>query len=162
MNHKTGPALIVLIILTGAMILGAGCSEEESALPKWYDPLRDPGSDLQVAVELAQQAEKRVLMVVGGDWCKWCHFLRDFWNLHSDINGYLHDHYVLLKVNFSPDNKNEVFLSKYPEIRSYPHINILDANGALLHSQDTAVLESGQSYDPVIMKDFLRKWSGRE
>ena len=162
MNHKAGPALIALILLAGALIIGAGCLREDSALPKWYDPLRDPGSDLQVAVELAQQSEKRVLMVVGGDWCKWCHFLRDFLDQHSEINEDLHDHYVMLKVNFSPENKNEAFLSNYPAIPSYPHISILDANSALLHSQDTSVLESGQSYDPVIMKDFLRKWSGRE
>ncbi len=64
-----------------------------------------------------------------------------------------------MKVNFSKENKNEKFLSKYPEIPGYPHIFVLDKNGKLLHSQNTGELESGSNHDKKKMMDFLKKWA---
>jgi len=55
--------------------------------------------------------------------------------------------FVTLKINFSEENKNQKVLSKYPAIDGYPHIFFLDAQGKLLLSQDTGVLESGKSYN---------------
>jgi hypothetical protein len=61
-------------------------------------------------------------------------------------------------VNFSPDNENKAFLSRYPKVAGYPHLFVLDKTGKLLHSQDTALLESGKSYSRERMKAFLLKW----
>ena len=66
---------------------------------------------------------------------------------------------VTLKVNFSPENKNEPLLSKYGEIPGYPHIFVLDSEGKLLHSQNTSELEAGKSYNKELFVDFLKKWA---
>ena len=51
----------------------------------------------------------------------------------------------------------EVFLSKYPPISGYPHIYVLDENGALFHSQNNSDLEEGRSYSRTAILEFIRK-----
>jgi hypothetical protein len=36
---------------------------------------------------------------------------------------------------------------------------VLDADGRLLHSQDSAQLEAGKDYDPGAVRTFLVSWS---
>jgi hypothetical protein len=66
---------------------------------------------------------------------------------------------VTVKINFSKENENEKFLSKYPKIPGYPHLFVLEKDGKLLHSQFTADLEEGQSYYLQKFTDFLKKWT---
>jgi hypothetical protein len=69
--------------------------------------------------------------------------------------------FVWLKVNWSPDNRNEAVLSRWPKIESYPHLFVLGPDGALLHSQDTSELEKGKGYDREKFIAFLKRWSGQ-
>jgi hypothetical protein len=62
-------------------------------------------------------------------------------------------------VNVSPENENKAVLSRYPEIKGYPHLFVLEEDGELLHSQDTSPLELGASYDLQKLFTFLRKWA---
>ena len=64
----------------------------------------------------------------------------------------------MVKVNYSPENENEDVLSRYPEVAGYPHFFVLDGEGRLLHSQDTAKLEKGKSYHARRFKRFLTRW----
>ncbi len=124
-----------------------------------YDPARNPEEDLKKTIVEAKKTGKRILLEVGGDWCIWCHKLDKFFEENKDVKKFLDDHFILMKVNFSKENKNEKFLSKYPEIPGYPHIFVLDKNGKLLHSQNTGELESGSNHDKKKMMDFLKKWA---
>jgi hypothetical protein len=65
---------------------------------------------------------------------------------------------LVLKVNYSTDNKNADFLSKYPTIPGYPHFFVLDSDGTFLHSQGTGALEEGRGYNEQVFLDFLDKW----
>ena len=65
----------------------------------------------------------------------------------------------MVKVNYSPENKNEKLLSHYPRVPGYPHLFILDGNGKLLHSHDTGELESGRHHDREKVFSFLREWA---
>ncbi|MEP7084738.1 MAG: hypothetical protein ABI854_08375 [Betaproteobacteria bacterium] len=49
-------------------------------------------------------------------------------------------------------------LALYPPIKGYPHLFVLDAEGALLHSQQTDALEEGESYNVQRFEEFLRRW----
>jgi len=62
----------------------------------------------------------------------------------------------LVKINFSPDNRNKKVLSKFPSISGYPHLFVLDESGNLIHSQDTAELESGDNFDREKVIKFLQ------
>ena len=129
------------------------------ALPEKFDPARDAASDVATAVATAKAQRKRVLVDVGGEWCSWCHILDRFVAANADVRALRDANYVWVKVNWSRENKNEALLARWPAIKGYPHLFVLDADGRLLHSQDTAVLESGKDYDKAKFIDFLRAWA---
>jgi thiol:disulfide interchange protein len=149
--------LLICAVLSAVLIFVSCSSEPEGA---GYDPARDPAADLAAAMEEASASGRRILLEVGGEWCHWCHILEEFFDTHDEHRKLLNDRYVVVKVNYSPENENEAFLSRYPPFKGYPHIMILNADGSHLHSQDTGLLEKGQGYDPEVMKAFLEKWSG--
>lgn len=124
-----------------------------------YDPSADPARDLAAAVVKAQAENKRILVEVGGDWCVWCHIMDQFYVDNPELLSLRQASYVLVKVNYSQENQNEAFLSKYPQIPGYPHIFIMDSDGKLLHSQDTSELEQGESYNLDKFTAFLKQWS---
>ena len=124
-----------------------------------YDPARDPSGDLATAIERASAEQKRILIQVGGEWCVWCHILDDFIQGEKEILSVLGESFVIQKVNFDNVNRNEAFLSKYPNIAGYPHIHVLEKDGSFLHSQQTNELETGRSYSRSAIMGFLRKWA---
>src|ERR1041384_4181404 len=83
------------------------------------------------------------MLELGGDWCIWCKYMDDFYKTYPEILRFRADHYVLVKVNVSLKNRNEIFLSQFPVAAGYPPIYILDRDGTFLHSQNTAELEDG-------------------
>jgi len=123
-----------------------------------FDPAKDPFKDLENAVVKAKSENKRIILDVGGEWCIWCHRLDAFIENDDEIKGFLSDNFITVKVNFSPENKNEKFLSQYPAIKGYPHIFVLDTDGKFLHSQDTGLLEKEKSYDKEKILEFLKEW----
>ena len=125
-----------------------------------FDPKRDPDKDLAAAIKLATKENKRIMLDVGGEWCSWCHKLDKFFETNDEARKILKDKYVVVKVNFSPENENKAFLGRYPKINGYPHLFVLDKSGKLLHSQDTGLLETGPSHDPAKVIPFLNKWAG--
>ncbi len=127
-----------------------------------FDPARDPSKDLQNTVTEALKTNKNIILDVGGEWCIWCHRIDAFIEGHEDINSFLQKNYVIMKVNYSPENKNEAFLSDYPKISGYPHLFVLDENGKLLHSQDTGKLEGGKDYNLQKFMSFLKVWAPKK
>ena len=129
-----------------------------------FDPARNAAKDVQDAIRLARQTHKRILLDVGGEWCIWCHRLDSLFLQNKDLAAYLNNHYVVVKVNVSRENKNEDFLSQYPKVAGYPHLFVLDQDGKLLHSQDTGELEFPKEnpvkgHDKKKVFHFLEKWT---
>jgi thioredoxin-related protein len=124
-----------------------------------FDPARDPEKDLNKAIEEAKKTDKRILLDVGGEWCIWCHYLDKFFEENKDVADFMHKNFVVLKINFSKENENKEFLSKFPQIPGYPHLFVLDENGKLLHSQDTSELEKGRGHDREKIFAFLKEWA---
>jgi len=124
--------------------------------PPKFDPSRDAAADVRAAVDSARAQRKNVLVDVGGEWCIWCHILDKFIATHAPVKRLLDDNYVVVKVNWSPQNRNEAVLSQWPKIKGYPHLFVLDDKGQLLHSQDTSELEAGKDYDEGKVLAFLR------
>jgi len=124
-----------------------------------YDPARNADADIEAALKEARRTNKRVLLEVGGLWCIWCRIMDEFFVKHPDLLAYREKNYVMVKVNMSEENKNEVVLARYPKINGYPHIFVLDSEGKLLHSQDTGLLEEGKGYNLEKFSNFLKEWS---
>jgi len=124
-----------------------------------YDPSRDPEQDLSSAIADALENSKRIILIIGGEWCVWCHILDRFLSENKDIQILWSDNYVTVKVNVSPENGNEEFLSRYPKVEGYPYFFVLEKDGSLLHSQRTAKLEAGYTYSKEKMREFLKEWA---
>lgn len=154
-------------LVMAALILGCTASsfalpaDSASHAPKHaaFDPQRDAAKDIAAAVEEAAKTGRRVLLDVGGNWCKWCRMLDNFFETNADVANLLNRNFVVVKVNFSKENENKEVLSRYPKVQGYPHFFVLGSDGTLIHSQNTGELEKGQGYDPVKMKAFLTKWT---
>jgi thiol:disulfide interchange protein len=151
----------LLFVACAAPWLPALAAETRVLLPATFDPARDPAKDLDTALRIARAVGRRVLLDVGGEWCSWCHVLDRFFAANDDLRRLRDAHYVWLKINWSKENRNEAFLRRFPSIKGYPHFFVLDANGALVHSQDTSLLEAGKDYDPASMRAFLVRWAGQ-
>ena len=123
-----------------------------------YDSARNPGDDLASTITRAQAEKKNILVQVGGDWCGWCKLMSKFIETDEKVRDNILENYLVMKVTWNPDNNNEAFLSQYPAIAGYPHLFVLDTDGKLLHSQDTAELEEGHGYNEVAYLEFLDKW----
>jgi thioredoxin-related protein len=124
-----------------------------------FDPSRDAEQDIQMGIAEAQRTGRHVILDVGGEWCIWCHRLDAFFSENKDVSDVLKTNYVIIKVNYSKENKNEKVLSRYPKVSGYPHLFVLDQKGTLLHSQNTGDLESGKGYDRSKILTFLAAWA---
>jgi thioredoxin-related protein len=148
---KSAVALVALVF--AAQISSSGTR------PDKFDPKRDAVKDIREAVAEAKRTGKRVMLDVGGEWCIWCHRLDSLFQQNKDLDEFLHENFVVVKVNYSPENKNEKLLSRYPKVAGYPHLFVLDSEGKLLHSQDTGELESGKHHDRAKVFSFLKQWA---
>jgi thiol:disulfide interchange protein len=126
-------------------------------LAQKFDPNRDAQDDLDHALTMAQAQGKLVFVDLGGEWCTWCHIFDRFVAAHPEVKNSLDEKYVVVKVNYSPQNRNEQLLSRWPKAKGYPHFYILDAGGRVLHSQASAELEAGNDYDEAKMLALLRR-----
>ncbi|MGD0226172.1 MAG: thioredoxin family protein [Terriglobia bacterium] len=124
-----------------------------------YDVARDPAKDLQDAIAEATRTNKRILLEVGGDWCVYCNIMDTTFESHPRLQKLRDDNYVTVKINYSKENPNDKFLSKYPAIPDYPHFFVLDSKGALLQSQPTHRFEHGKTYNVGKIDAFLRRSS---
>ena len=124
-----------------------------------YDPARNAEQDIRDAVAEAESVGKRILLEVGGEWCIWCHIMDAFFEKNPELLALREKNFIMVKINYSEENKNEPLLSRYPPINGYPHLFVLERDGKLLHSQDTAKLEEGKSYNLAKFMAFLKEWS---
>jgi thioredoxin-related protein len=127
--------------------------------PAGYDKARDPAADLAAAIPQAQRENKRILLEVGGEWCVYCRILNKVVHEDERLAKRLQGDFIVIKVNFSDDVKNEAFLSRYPEIPSYPHLFLLEADGTFLLSESPDLFMDEDKYVPDKILEFLEKWA---
>lgn len=153
--------LLLPLVLGTALFHGEAYSAGHlwsQSLPDYsqgYDEQRDPARDLAAATAKASTEGKKVLLLVGGEWCSWCQEMNHFLDQQPDLAGQLNRTFVVVKVNVSKQNKNESFLKGYPEYLGVPHFYVLDAKGKLLESFNTGLLEKGDSYDGEKFGKFI-------
>lgn len=149
--------LILLLAMSGINAVAQTTTEK----PHIYNPQADAAADIRTAVKQAAKEHKHVFVQVGGNWCIWC--VR-FHNLvHSDtmLTRIMNENYVVVHVNYSPENKNEKVLAQleYPQRFGYPVFVILDAKGKRLHTQNSGYLEEGKGHSAKKVAEFLNHWS---
>ncbi len=144
---QTAPALAKLVRLTDTATL--------------YHPAADAKADIAAAVRQAAASHKNVLLQIGGNWCIWCLYFNDLVKKDADLDRYLRDNYVVVHVNFSPENKNEQVLADlgYPQRFGFPVFVVLDDKGTRLHTQNSSYLEEGKGHSKAKVMEFFQNWS---
>lgn len=159
--------LKVLIFLTASLLLSTSFTYSQNnnqlktnnANVEQFDPARDAAKDLQNAIGAAEKTNKRIILDVGGEWCIWCHRLDSMFVKNPNLSNFRDKNFIYVKINFSKENKNEKFLSQFPEIPGYPHWFVLDSNGKVLKSESSEEFESGKGHSPEKVMAFLKKWA---
>jgi thioredoxin-related protein len=140
-----------------------GCRVAHAAEDIGYDSRANAAAQLAEGVAHAKAEDKLVLAIAGGDWCIWCHYLNAFVKKNADVEKALYDTFVIVKVYYGDDNKNERFFSSWPKADGYPHFWVFSGDGNLLASQPTLPLEDGdKSYDKDRFLAFVARWKNPE
>ncbi|MBO4580895.1 MAG: thioredoxin family protein [Bacteroidales bacterium] len=142
------------------MFVSLWCSAlwAQSAL---YSESADAMQQITQAVQTAAQSNKYVLCQVGGNWCPWCVRFAYFTQSDTAIRQILEDNYVYIHVNYSKNNKNPQAMQYLgnPARFGFPVLVILDERGQVIHIQNSAYLEEGNSYNAQKVKEFLSQWT---
>lgn len=154
--------LIAAVLITlplaaqGSAVPPAKAMTKVEAAP--FDPTRDSAKDLEAAKVEAKKTNRRILLDVGGNWCSWCRLMDRWFKEHPAVREARDKAFVVVPVNYSPENKNEAFLGQYPKVDGYPHLFVLDADGKLIQDQSTGALEDGHGYSEAAMNAFIAAW----
>lgn len=126
-----------------------------------YHPEANAQADIEAAVKQAAVEGKHVFLQIGGNWCVWCRRFHQFIADDAEINRYLADHFVVVKVNYSKENRNEAVLEKleFPQRFGFPVFVVLDQTGRRIHTQNSGYLESEGGYDKEKVLSFFKQWS---
>ena len=158
------------LILAALVAVAAGCTPEaDNAKPKHaalagyavYDPAAKGELLITAATAKARAENKRVLVVFGGNWCKWCHHLDDVFTGDKNVKAALDQHFVVVHVD---SDGNGALNEKYnnPFSNGFPVMLVLDGDGKLLHTQDTGGIEREDhtvGYDVDKTVTFLKSWA---
>ena len=145
------------LVLSAAILGGSVHAAETKDIG--YDAKADAFALRDAAIAQAAVQDKLVLLISGGDWCIWCHYLAAFLDRETDLDAALHDVFVVAKVYVGDENLNQEFFATLPKAAGAPHFWVLSATGELLASQDTLSLEDGaKSYDRDKFRAFIDRW----
>jgi thiol:disulfide interchange protein len=129
-----------------------------------YDPSLDGWKQLQVAGRKAAADNKRVLVIVGGNWCKWCRALDTLMTEDAGLRREL-ESYEVVHLNYSKENKNPEAMAHLgnPEKLGFPSLLVLSSRLQVLRTQSSDIFETGDpnkpDHDPAKLLAFLRTWA---
>jgi hypothetical protein len=150
------------LLLAAVFALAASVAAAQPKKDIGYDPRANAFEQLEAAVATAAAEDKLLLLISGGDWCSWCHYLAAFLAREKALDAALHEVFVVQKVYVGEDNMNKEFFARLPKAAGAPHFWVLSPTGAVLASQDTLPLEDGaKSYDRTKFTAFVEQWRER-
>jgi thiol-disulfide isomerase/thioredoxin len=141
---------------------GDGAPPPEVAAP--YDEGADAEADLRAALAAAGADGRRVLVVFGANWCAWCrrleHVLRHEPRVAATLAERFHVVHVDTGARRSGKHAGLAARLGQPTRHGLPVFVVLDATGAVLHTQETGSLERGDRHDPDAVLAFLTRAGG--
>ncbi len=126
-----------------------------------YNPDADARTEIANAVLKASVEGKHVFLQIDGNWCPWCVKFHRFVENDKEIKSFVDANFEVVKVNYSPQNKNEELLASlgFPQRFGFPVFVILDGDGTRIHTQNSAFLEKADGYDRDLVLRFFKNWS---
>lgn len=150
-------------------ILTFSCITISAQLPKnVYNEDLNQMEQIDAAVKDAKETGRRVICQVGGNWCIWCLRFADFITKDEEIASFIKDNYVYIHVAYAGSKSKDSEVAEQmmkrlgnPGRFGYPVMVVLDADGKVVHTQDSSFLEEGQGYNKDKVMRFLKCWTGK-
>jgi thiol:disulfide interchange protein len=158
--------LTVLVALLGAYKLGPRAynwvRHRQLQGHEVYDLSLDPERTLEAAQVRAQREGRKILVVLGGNWCKWCLSLDDLMRTNEEVRAHLGKHFVVVKLDSAKAKMLDERWGK-PTRFGVPVLVFLDASGKVEHVQESGSLErwGGRilAHDPDRVLRLLKRQS---
>ena len=158
---------LLVVLVAAAPVSPAPASEQDFYIVTDYDPRRDNVELVTDAMARADAEDKRVLLILGGDWCGWCKVLENDIDKSEALTALLSRHYVVAKVHCDSGSpgirykprKQPQYGASFVTIRakSYPHLVILDSDGNRLLSRNMSGLVEKRRYsEPKLLRILNR------
>lgn len=156
--------ITAILMVTTVMTITA-----QTTLKKVYNENIDPMEQIDEALVKAKANCKYVVCQVGGNWCPWCLRFADFAEKNQAVNKVINDNFVYIHVNYNPRKAGGEEAAKKaaklmqrldnPARFGFPVFVVLDANGKVLHTQDSSFLEEEKSYSEKKVLRFFNNWT---
>lgn len=152
-------------LLTTLMTLLACCAMSAQTAPaKVYDESLDPMTQIDQAIAKANTEGKFVICQVGGNWCPWCLKFAKFITDDETISKMIDENFVYIHVNYHPRKSGDAGKAMLKRLGNagrfgYPVLVVLDGDGKVVHIQDSAYLEEGETYSSKKVLDFFKHWT---
>jgi len=131
----------------------------ESVAVVHYDARRDAAADIESAVASARTTRKRVLLNIGGDWCKDCRDLDAMFAADPALAALRDERYIVVKVFTGSENRNDTVLARYPKLNWVPTLIELDEAGRAVRAAPSTQFhvadELNPKLDPARVRAFL-------
>ena len=156
-----------MALATASLPLAAGAADLGPAAPTpapaggspaavlRYDAARDAAADIDRALGAAAASGRRVLLIVGGDWCKDCRELDALLAREPALAQARDARFVPVKVYVGSDNRNEAVLARYPKLNWVPTLIELDARGVATRSTPSTEFRGADQLDPARVRAFF-------
>ncbi len=138
----------------------------QTPVQKVYDETLDPMAQIDEALQKAKSSGKYVVCQLGGNWCSWCLRFAQFVTSDEGISKVLDESFVLIHVNYSRRASEQsihtpAMLKRLgnPVRFGFPVFVVLDAEGKVIHTQDSSFLEEGNGYSKEKVLRFFNAWT---
>jgi thiol:disulfide interchange protein len=129
---------------------------------KIYDEHLDTRAAFDAALARANRENKRLLVILGGNWCQWCLALDDLMHTDQALRAEVAAHFIVLKLDSQAASKLDEGWGR-PSRNGVPVLIFVDKTGALKHAQETVSLELWHGrllgHDAGRVLSVLRRWA---
>ena len=157
------------IIMGFVVLLLTLTANAQTALKKVYNEEINPLEQIDQTLAKVKADGKFVVCQVGGNWCIWCLRFADFITNDTTISKVIDENFEYIHVNYNPRKSEGAEKAQQAAALmkrldncgrfGFPVFVVLNADGKVLHIQDSRFLEEGQSYNQEKVLRFFKNWT---
>lgn len=157
----SGLKKFLFLTMMASSLAFTGMAQQNTPSKPFYNPKADAHADIKNAMIQAQKEHKNIMLQIGGNWCIWCTRFHNLIETNDSLHQLMNNNYVYLPVNYDQNNKNSPLWAElgYPQRFGFPVFVILNDEGKIIHTQNSAYLEDGKGHSPEKVAQFLKNWS---
>ena len=157
------------IVMGFVVLLLTLTANAQTALKKVYNEEINSLEQIDQTLAKAKADGKFVVCQVGGNWCIWCLRFADFITNDTTISKVIDENFEYIHVNYKPRKSEGAEKAQQAAALmkrldncgrfGFPVFVVLNADGKVLHIQDSSFLEEGQGYNQEKVLRFFKNWT---